>query len=95
MTNQDVVIKFLNKQFCKGSNLYAEDNKLYSYQTCIAEWYKDKLLVNLTKYSKSTTKHQSYIGNNINKIIPKINNKVYLLYDIPLGISYLNGYYKN
>lgn len=64
MKNQDVVKNFLNGKSAKSLNMTSEDNRLFSYNTIIAQIiYKDGkkiLLVNRNKYSITTScKHQS------------------------------------
>ena len=62
MKNKDVVLAFLNKEEAWGSNLYSTGKRLISYNTSIAEWYSDYyLLVNHTRYSVTTSKHQHYL----------------------------------
>lgn len=62
MKNKDVVLAFLKKEEAWGSHLYSTGKRLISYNTSIAEWYGDcYLLVNHTRYSNSTSKHQSYL----------------------------------
>lgn len=53
--NHDVVENFVkkNRESSKGFSMVFRDNRLFSYDTCIAEWMKDgTLLVNRTKYSE-------------------------------------------
>ena len=62
MKNKDVVLAFLKKEKAWGSNLYSTGKRLISYNTSIAEWYSDYyLLVNHTRYSVTTSKHQHYL----------------------------------
>jgi len=46
------------KSYPKG-RLRIEGNKLYNYDTVIAYWFSGIMLINGTKYSKTTSKHQN------------------------------------
>lgn len=64
MRNKEVVIAFSHRERAKSStgSLWSTGDCLYSYSTCIAEYTKDgKLYVNLTKYSTTTSKHQTLV----------------------------------
>ena len=77
MKNLDVIRKFLSriKASSSNGNLRSTGNKLFSYNTCIAEWPTKKiiyngevsiicnykLIVNVAKYSKSTSKIQTML----------------------------------
>jgi len=79
VTNTEVVESFIQHKYAQNRNLKSTGVKLYSYDTCIAEWYvKDGLIINKTKYSKATLKHQyllNYLLKNIDDIlILEVNN---------------------
>lgn len=57
MKNKEVVEAFLSGDVATGSNLRSTGYKLFSYRTCIAEWYDGYLLINITRYSNTTSKH--------------------------------------
>ena len=64
MRNEEVVKAFARREIAKNStgSLWSNGNCLYSYSTCIAEYTKDgKLYVNLTKYSTTTSHHQTLV----------------------------------
>lgn len=61
MTNREVIDKFLVGEPGKALNLYSTGKKLFSYFTCIAQYTGDGLIVNKTKYSVTTTKHQNIL----------------------------------
>lgn len=63
MKNSQVIEKFVaNKSFDgRAQNVTAINSKLFSYSTCIAQWNGDTLIVNETKYSPTTSKHQFYL----------------------------------
>lgn len=46
-----------------GSMSVSDDGRrLFSYATCIAEWSAEQLLVNISKYSVTTSKQQAILG---------------------------------
>lgn len=63
MKNIDVIIKFLNRTKASSSNgnLRSTGDKLFSYNTCIAQWVDDLLYINMTQYSPTTSKHRNMI----------------------------------
>lgn len=57
------------KSYPKG-RLRIEGNKLYNYDTVIAYWFNGIMLINGTKYSKTTTVHQNRLKRlNVKKIV--------------------------
>lgn len=84
MKNKDVVIAFLQREKANSStyNLRSTGNCLYSYFTCIAEFNKDgNLYINLTKYSLTTSRHQTLL----NKYLEKNNFK--FIYNIEYNVE--------
>lgn len=63
MRNIEVIKQFLNKSSGNSytGNLISDGVKLFSYNTCIAEWTDSLLLVNVTKYSRSTSRIQNML----------------------------------
>lgn len=60
MKNEDVVIAFLDKQPLILNNISSDGQKLFSYDTCIAEWLSpSSILMNDCFYSNSTRKYQN------------------------------------
>lgn len=61
MRNNQVIEAFLshNEEMSDNKNLRSTGTKLFLYSTCIAEWVEDTLIVNLTKYSRTTSKIQN------------------------------------
>lgn len=57
MRNKEVIENFIAGRVGSGGNLTSADGKLYSYQTCIAEYTRKGLIINKTKYSVTTSKH--------------------------------------
>lgn len=65
-SNSDVVKSFYSKKLCKNKNLISIGNKIISYNTIIAERIVvdniTLIIKNVTKYSRSTAKHQGLIN---------------------------------
>lgn len=63
MTNKDFIQLYINSNDVyegKNGNLTIKNNHLYSYNTCIAvKISKYHILINTTKYSKTTTHHEN------------------------------------
>ena len=87
MCNKDVINKFLQLLPAMGSNLYSTGHSLINYSTCIAEWSDNCIYINITKYSKTTSKNQ----NLLRKSIP---NNITCVYcdNVPIGKRTLNAY---
>jgi len=67
ISNNEVIDNFLNKKFgFSGSSVSSKQDKLFSYNTIIAQWFDDTLLVNNTKYSSTTSKTQGRLIRSIN-----------------------------
>lgn len=67
MKNSDVMDMFLDGYInrYKTNCLRLEGGKLYSYNTLLARREGDKILLNTTKYSRTTSKCQNYIKRKI------------------------------
>ena len=39
MKNKEVCKEFIRRRVARGSNLFSTGDKLFSYNTCIAQWY--------------------------------------------------------
>ena len=68
MRNSDLCVEFVNNvaniNGKKGNNISIswDGTRLYSYGTCIGERLSDgSFILNVTKYSVTTSKHQSYL----------------------------------
>ena len=72
MRNIEVIKQFLNKSSgnSDSKNLISDGVRLINYNTCIAEWTDSLLLVNVTKYSSSTSRIQNMLLNEL-KLIHK------------------------
>lgn len=68
MRNEEVVIAFSRREKAESStgSLWSTGDCLYSYSTCIAEYTKYGMLyVNLTKYSTTTSHHQTLVNRHL------------------------------
>lgn len=88
MRNEDVVKGFRDGVTCHSEHLYSEHGKLYSYSTCIAQKVGDSIYLNETKYSCTTSHHQT--------LVRRICNPYRIMCDsIPRNIvkldKYING----
>lgn len=66
MTNYDVCVAFVNgsNNGCHSLNMRVnhDGSRLFSYGTCIAEKLSNgSIIINETKYSITTSKHQSHL----------------------------------
>jgi hypothetical protein len=98
--NKGVVESFIRgveSESFTGS-LYSTGNRLMSYSTCIAEWTKNgNLRINMTKYSVTTSKHQSYLLCCAKKIYDA-ETKLKFMYEVTIGtqyLSYIKDYYNS
>lgn len=88
MRNEDVVKGFRDGLMCHSEHLYSEHGRLYSYCTCIAQKVGDRVYLNETKYSCTTSHHQT--------LVRRICNPYRIMCDsIPRNIvkldKYING----
>lgn len=65
MTNAEVAIRFLHKEAGNSTTMKSDGEKLYSYNTCIAQYHNDKIVGNATKYSSTSSRHLSYVRNHV------------------------------
>ena len=61
MRNQEVAEMFVCGKPAKGSNMYTDGDKLFSWQTIIAQRTANGFIYNGCKYSVSTSRHQSHL----------------------------------
>ena len=62
MKNQEVISKFVNfAESAATVNVRSTGDKLFNYETCIAQRHKGKIIVNVTRYSVTTSKIQCYV----------------------------------
>lgn len=87
MRNIEVIKQFLNKSSGNSDtkNLISDGVRLFSYNTCIAEWTDDFVLFNVTKYSRSTSRIQSMMLRELQKLI----HKSVFIDNVPINTQYL------
>ena len=88
MRNIEVIKQFLNKSSgnSNSKNLISDGVRLLNYSTCIAEWADDFVLfINVTKYSRSTSRIQSMILRELKTLI----HKSVSLGNVPINTKYL------
>lgn len=62
MKNQEVISKFVNfAESAATANVRSTGDKLFNYETCIAQHHGGKIIVNVTRYSSTTSKIQCYV----------------------------------
>lgn len=91
MKNVDVLVAFINGESgARTRTLYIDGNKLFNYNTCIAERTLeddgDSFVVNVSKYSNATTT----IQNALLRMIPNPENKLRCVVEIPQGADSLS-----
>lgn len=99
MKNSEVVEAFLRKGMANNStgSLHSTGTKLFSYATCIAEWEdkewdNDTLIINLTKYSVTSSKHLYYLKRCLERGFQGHYNIVLEVLEVPIGESSLRKY---
>lgn len=87
MRNIEVIKQFLNKSSGNSDtkNLISNGVRLFSYDTCIAEWTDGFVLFNVTKYSRSTSRIQSMVLRELRKLI----HKSVFIDNVPINTEYL------
>lgn len=86
MRNDEVIKAFLSKKEASSStgNLSSTGDRLFSYQTCIAQFTEDGIILNKTKYSTTTSRH-------LNSLEYKIAGHIVIfhVFDIAKGTQFL------
>lgn len=60
MRNQEVISKFVNfAESAATANVRSTGDKLFNFYTCIAQRHEGKIIVNVTRYSVTTSKMQN------------------------------------
>lgn len=86
MKNIEVIRKFLHLSSANSDtgNLISVGDRLINYNTCIAEWNKGCVMVNVTKYSPTTSKIQNMLLEEL-----KVGYKVVQVVNVPIDTQYL------
>jgi hypothetical protein len=94
MTNQNVIKAFYNQQEGKveshTGNLWIDGTgtRLMNYGTCLAQRIDNKIIINVTKYSVTTSKIQTWLKSEF-QYHP---SSVYTTKPVPMWTSYLEDY---
>lgn len=87
MKNKEVIGNFINK--CEAINhhgsLRSTGDRLFSYNTCIAQWVDGTIWINVSRYSNTTSRHQ-------NRLISKCGIfllEVHLIENVPINTQRL------
>lgn len=90
MKTIDVIFAFKSRKLARTGSVVSDKYRLFSYYTCIAQWYsEDVVIFNETKYSSSTSRHQTYLNNAFET---SKDIKVLKVRDVPIGIIDLTRY---
>ena len=89
MRNQEVISKFVNfAESAATANVRSTSDKLFNYETCIAQRHEGKIIVNVTRYSVTTSKIQNYLRSELS------NKAVIEVTSVPIGTRNLVPYIK-
>ena len=87
MSTSDVGRAFWSKRAAGGSSVHSSGDKLFSYSTVILQRLANgKTVGNVTKYSATTSKHQSQVG---------VRMATHLVSGVPRGVTDLRPYLKS
>ena len=86
MRNIEVIKQFLNKSSgnSDSGNLISTGDRLINYNTCIAEWNRNCIMINITKYSSSTSRTQNMLLSEV-----RFGHKVVQVENVPINSKYL------
>lgn len=98
MKNKDFIYNFCKGNFDENkvyrcNNLTIKDGRLFSYNTCIAEYeadYTNSVIINMTKYSSTTSRHQNLMMQYFNEYRHGLSWIVYD--DVPINTINLSRY---
>ena len=65
ISNENLINAFLNGETAENGSMSTNGTKLFSYATCIAQRVDDKILLNVCKYSVTTSKQQTMLRRRI------------------------------
>lgn len=97
-TNSEVAEAFVLGNPSANANMTSTGDRIFSYSTCIAESFLNRyneicFVVNETKYSNTTTRHRSYVYDELNKLLFKgFIVIVKRVDDVPRGTQSLKQY---
>lgn len=89
MTNKQVVYNFIRGLKASGNNLKATGSKLFSYYTCLAQRSDYSIIVNMTPYSVTSSKHRTIL-------LRELADRYHIIEveDVPRGTDSLTEYVK-
>ena len=91
MRIRDLIKAFIHHQDgLRASNMHSKDNKLFNWETVLAQWFDKTLFINTTHYSTTTTKHQ----NELIKQAEQNNIHYYTVDGIAMGTKDLSYLYR-
>ena len=83
-----IIIGSIHAESAATANVRSIGDKLFNYETCIAQRHEGKVIVNVTRYSVTTSRIQNYLrGEMANKDVIEVAN-------VPLGTFDLIPYIK-
>jgi hypothetical protein len=86
MTTQNVINLFVSGATKgKASSISIEGDKLFNYSTVIAQRVNGEIVLNATRYSMTTTKHQNVLKRELPQNVQKVN-------DVPRGAQDLTRF---
>lgn len=89
MRTQEVISKFVNfAESAATANVRSTGDKLFNYYTCIAQRHEGKIIVNVTRYSVTTSKIQCYVRREL------LDHDVIEVASVPRGTCNLVPYIK-
>lgn len=92
LTNEDVVLKFYEKEQGHTQNLRSYGDKLMSYNTCIAQHFGlNGILINISNYDDNAIKNHLAL---VRKHIGKGHKKIVIhMSDVPIDTNNLRTYF--
>lgn len=82
LSNISLIREFVNNpevKYLQNGSMHCENDKIFSYSTCIGQWVNGGVVLNATKYSSTTSKHQHYLR----KALEEAGTDYTEVYDVP------------
>ena len=61
LKNIEVIRNFINDIPCRNGNLISTEGRLFTYNTCLAQKHNNVIIVNMTKYSQTSSRHRNML----------------------------------
>ena len=84
LANKAIIENFAAGKNSHNRNLESRGTRLINYSTCLAQFYANKLYINETKYSRSTSVVQNLVRKQFEG-----HKHVIFIKDVPKGSLYL------